>query len=106
MASTSDLLISPTLTAFPKYVEHLRNLSTGSLPPLPKVTTALADVALTHTSFVVRVGSAFEDPGPVLDNERYEFHGDRVLGLAVSLLLEEKHPNLVVGAMTVCPRSS
>ena len=52
----------------------------------------LVDRALTHAS--VR-----SNKGPWLDNERLEFIGDRVLGLAVAEMLHEAHPKASEGEL-------
>lgn len=53
---------------------------------------ALLATALTHAS--VRTGK-----GPRTDNERLEFIGDRVLGLAVSEILIDAHPKASEGEL-------
>jgi ribonuclease-3 len=52
----------------------------------------LLDLALTHAS--VRSGQALRS-----DNERLEFLGDRVLGLAIAELLHEAYPGLSEGEL-------
>lgn len=54
----------------------------------------LLEVALTHTSFVN------ETQGAHFDNERFEFLGDSVLGLAVSYQLITCYPEMSEGRLT------
>lgn len=55
-------------------------------------TVALIERALTHAS--VRGGKL-----PASDNERLEFIGDRVLGLAIAEILEEQYPEATEGEL-------
>lgn len=130
MFTNPDLLSSAVLSPFPRYIDHLRTLTSSSLPPLPSISSDLSRIAFTHTSFVVRVAQTFKD-AQVWDNERFEFYGkylsflsslgfarpdgvseltsrsrshsagDRVVGIALAMLIEEKHDKLTVGSMTV-----
>ncbi|OPY82772.1 MAG: Ribonuclease 3 [Smithella sp. PtaU1.Bin162] len=55
----------------------------------------LLETALTHRSYVN------ENPQlPVIDNERYEFLGDAVLGACVSDLLIKKYPDFSEGVLS------
>ncbi len=56
------------------------------------INPALLKLALTHSS--ARAGANFTD-----DNERLEFLGDRVLGLAVAELLEDQFPDAREGEL-------
>jgi ribonuclease III len=55
-------------------------------------TQELLEIALTHAS--MRGGK-----GPHIDNERLEFIGDRVLGLAIAELLSERFPSASEGEL-------
>ena len=57
--------------------------------------SALVDLALTHRSMNADEGA----DGPVATNERLEFLGDRVLGLAIANLLFETFPEEAEGNM-------
>ncbi|MEQ1737051.1 MAG: ribonuclease III domain-containing protein, partial [Rhodoglobus sp.] len=57
-----------------------------------QISDELLELALTHRSF------AYENGG-VAHNERLEFLGDRVLGLAIAELLIERDPKATEGAL-------
>ena len=59
---------------------------------VPDLDEALLEHALTHRSF------AYEN-GQIPNNERLEFLGDRVLGLAIAELLSEAYPTASEGEL-------
>jgi ribonuclease-3 len=56
--------------------------------------------ALTHASKLAGGRRASHAKGPVRSNERLEFLGDRVLGLAIAHLLIETYPDEAEGGLT------
>ncbi|KAI9447223.1 ribonuclease III domain-containing protein [Lactarius psammicola] len=70
------------------------------LPPLPTIwSTQLLEQVFTHSSLRARPRSEFEVPqgDPMRDNEELAHIGDRVLGLAVTDLIQGRYPRLHVG---------
>ncbi|KAI0032950.1 ribonuclease III domain-containing protein [Vararia minispora EC-137] len=76
---------------------------TAELPELPPILNPeIHNRVFTHRSLFARPTHVFEDlpNDPAPDNEMLEHLGDQVLGLVVTDLIQEMHPNLRVGPST------
>ena len=78
-------------------------LQRSEMPPLPRLSDAVAEQVFTHKGFHATAYSSGQTYlGEPKDNERLTWLGASALQMAVARCLYDRHPRKQIGFLTVC----